>query len=743
VGDKNTMNEQTSIGIEKKERENFGGLRTLQLNGTCLGLVNAVMLAGVAHAQSANTPAGVSTNSPAQLPDVVVSGQQDSYKPERLESPRYTEPLRDIPQTISVIPQAVIQEQNATTLRDVLRNIPGISIQAGEGGGGLPGDNLSIRGFNARSDIFVDGVRDYGAYSRDPFNLEQVEVLKGPTSATVGRGSAGGAINMVTKGPGLRPIYGGTLGFGTDEYKRFTLDVNQPLKEIGMETSAFRLNGLYHDADMPGRNEVTNERWALAPSFSWGLGTQTRVTLQYQHMTQDNVPDYGIPWVPANTNAVLSAYSDKAAPVDYKNFYGLRDYDFEDIQNNLATAVLEHDFSDSLRLRNLSRFGVTDRKSGITAPRFDNVNSSTAIRRQLQRREIEHQILANQTDVNFELETGPVSHALAGGLEISREEQDNRNSAQFNNQPLADLYNPNPGEAPLGSMPDINAPWTEAAADTVALYAADTLKLTEKWQLVGGARYDHIETDFSGTEGRTDDLLSWRSGVVFKPKQNGSIYFGYGTSFNPSLEGNTGIAGNILNLDPEESRMFELGTKWDLFEERLSLSAAVFRNEKTNARTPDIANTGVTVLEGEQKVDGFEVGAAGSITRDWRVFAAYTFMDAQVEESNNPAEESNVLGNTPEHSASLWTTYALPFNLEIGGGAQYVGQRRNNNTTAARVAPDYLLFDAMAAYHVSEHVTLRLNIYNLADEEYIDRVGGGHFIPGAGRSAVMTASFAY
>jgi catecholate siderophore receptor len=356
---------------------------------------------------------------------------------------------------------------------------------------------------------------------------------------------------------------------------------------------------------------------------------------------------------------------------------------------------------------------------------------------------MEHQVFANQTDLNFKFETGPLEHALAGGLELSREEQNNRNGAQTANQPLADLFDPDPGQAPLASMPAIDAPWTKAQADTVALFAADTIKLSEKWQLLGGVRYDHIETDFSGTSGRTDDLLSWRSGLVFKPRSNGSIYFGYGTSFNPSLEGNTGISGNILNLDPEEAQIYELGTKWDFFEERLALSAAVFRSEKTNVRTPDVANTGVTVLEGEQTVNGFELGAAGSITKEWRVFAAYTFLDSKVNASNNPGEESNVLGNTPEHSASLWTTYQLPYNFEIGGGLQYVGDRRNNNTSAARIAPDYWVFDATAAYRLNEHFTLRLNVYNLADEQYIDRVGGGHFIPGAGRSAVVTANFMF
>lgn len=744
------MNKMNSDGLGTSGRELTGGsngLRSFQLNGTCLGLVNAIALVGAlgdvgsAYAQGTNAPTG-STNAPAQLPEVVVSGEQDSHKPEVLENPRYTEPLRDIPQSISVVPQAVIREQNATSLRDVLRNVSGITMQAGEGGGGLPGDNLNIRGFSARSDIFLDGARDYGSYSRDTFNIEQVEVAKGPTSSTFGRGSVGGAINIATKRPRLNPLYGGSIGFGTDEYKRFTLDVNQPLADAGLESAAVRLNGVYHDADTPGRNEVTGERWGIAPSFTFGLGTPTRITLLYQHMTQDNVPDYGIPWVPANTNAFLGNYSNQAPPVNFDNFYGLRDYDFEDIRNNVATAIVEHDFSESLRLRNLSRFGLTERDSAITAPRFVDVNNSTAIRRQLQQREMEHRILANQTDVILDFETGRVEHELVAGFEISREEQNNRNSAQADNQPETDLFDPNPGDDPLGPMPGISNPWTEGVADTIALHLADTLKLTEQWMLVGGVRYDHIDTEFEGA-GRTDDLFSWRGAVVYKPLPAGSIYFGYGTAYSASLEGNTGFTGNFLNVDPEKSQIFELGTKWDLLDERLRVGAAVFRNEKTDARTPDPVEPTVTVLDGEQRVDGFEFEVQGRITDEWTVLAAYTYMDAEVETSNNAAEESNVLANTPEHSVSLWTTYQLPFNLEIGGGATYTGERRNNNTDTARIAAGFWLFDAMAAYHVNENVTLQLNVYNLADRDYIDRIGGGHFIPGAGRSAVLSANFTY
>ncbi|HEU5122642.1 MAG TPA: TonB-dependent siderophore receptor [Verrucomicrobiae bacterium] len=694
------------------------------------------------------------TNAATQLPEMTVRGERDSYKPEIVQSPKYTEPLRDIPQTITVVPRAVIQEQGATTLRDVLRNTPGISMQAGEGGGGLPGDNLSIRGFDSRNDIFVDGIRDFGSYSRDPFNLEQVEIAKGPSSATSGRGSTGGSVNLVSKTPNLAPSYDGSFGLGTDDYKRTTLDVNQPLNDIGLETGAFRLNGMWHDADAPGRDVVTESRWALAPSLAFGLGTPTRLTLSYFHMTQDNVPDYGIPWVPSNTNSLLKKYSNKAAPVDFSNFYGLKDYDFEDIETDMATAIFEHDFNESLRLRDLFRYGRNYRNSAITAPRFVDVNTSTLIRRQLQRREMENEIFANQTDVQIDLETGPLEHAIVTGLELSRELQFNRNDAQTANQPFTGLFNPNPNDPPLGPMPQIMRDPSNAQADTLALYAFDTIKLGEKWEATGGLRWDHVEADYRSTTNhfeRTDDLISWRAALIYKPRENGSVYFGYGTSFNSSIEGNTGLtlsdsatSGNNFNLKPEETHSFELGTKWELFNERLLLSGALFRTEKVNARTQSAATDETLVLNGEQVVQGIELGASGSITKNWKVTAGYVFMHSEIESSGDPAEVGADFDNTPEHSFSLWTTYTLG-DFDLGFGANYVGDRLNNNSGSAnpRTAPDYWLFDAMAAYHVNDNVTLRLNVYNLADEDYIDRVGGGHFIPGRGRSAVLAANFSF
>jgi len=711
--------------------------------------------AAVAHAQSPNAPAATGTNATTQLPEVVVQGQGGSpYKPETVASPKYTEPLRDIPQTITVIPQAVIQEQGATTLRDILRNVPGISMQAGEGG--VPaGDNLSIRGFNARTDLFVDGVRDFGGYSRDPFNLQQVEVAKGPASSTTGRGSTGGSVNLVSKTPGLSPFYNGSLGIGTDEYVRTALDVNQPLapkREDWLGGTSLRLNAMWHQNDTPDRDAASNERWGVAPSLSFGLGTPTRLTFSYFHLQQDNVPDYGIPWVPANTNGLLAAYSDKAPPVDDSNFYGITARDYEETATDMSTALIEHDFNDSFRLRDQFRYGVNDRDSVITAPRFVNANTSTAINRQLQSRDQIDTILANQLDLISSFDTGKVSHDLVTGFEYDHETSENyaRTQSPANATPTTDLFNPNPGD-PFNGTINRTGVKADSTADTYSFYAFDTLKFGEKWELTGGLRWDYFTVDYANTTngvGPTlssdDGMLSWRAAVVYKPQENGSIYLGVGTSFNPSAEGLTlstaGNAANNLNTPPEESRTIELGTKWELFQRRLMLTTAIFCTDKYNARTEDPTDpTDVVVLNGEQRVYGVEFTGAGRITEKWQVFGGYTWLHSEITESENAAEIGKELANTPEHSFSLWTTYALPFGFEIGGGAQHRGSVYNSNTNT-RQAPDYWLFDAMLSYRVNKNLTLQLNGYNLTDEDYMGSVGGGHFIPGAGRSAVLSAN---
>ena len=662
-------------------------------------------------------------------------------------SPKYTQPLRDTPQTLTVIPQTLIEEQGAATLRDVLRNVTGISLQAGEGGGGLPGDNLTIRGFAARNDIFVDGVRDFGAYSRDPFNVEQVEVTKGPASLYTGRGSTGGSLNLSTKTPHLEASRGGTVGAGTGDYGRATLDLNQPLPNLGIEGTAVRLNLLWTDAGVPGRDAVENRRWGVAPSIAFGLGTPTRITFDVSHLDQDNTPEYGLPWVPAN-HVALAPYADKPAPVDYDNFYGLTGRDYEKTVTDLTTGKIEHDVNEALTLRSLVRHGRATRDSIITAPRFAST-IGTDLNRQLQSRDLTDTILAYQGDLSARFATGSLEHAIVAGLEAARESSENR-SRTGPAAPLADLFHPNPDDSYPGPITHTGAR-TESTAETAAVYVADTVKLGERWQISAGLRWDHFGIDFDSIAAdgavtpfdRTDRMVSWRAGVVHKPRENGSLYLAAGTSFNPSADGAIGLSlsASTEDLAPEKSRSYEGGTKWDFFGSRLAVNAAVFRTEKTNARTPGV-NPGdpPVVLQGEQRVDGVELGLSGRLTDRWSAFAGYTWLTSEIRESNTAAEVGKELTNTPEHSVSLWTTYRLRRGFEIGGGAQFVDDRFSN-TTNTRVAPDYWLFDAMASYDLNSSFTLRLNVNNLANERYIDRVGGGHFIPGPGRSVALTTIF--
>jgi catecholate siderophore receptor len=661
-----------------------------------------------------------------------------------VSTPKLTEPLRDIPQTITVIPRNVIEEQGATTLRDVLRNVAGITFQAGEGG--VPaGDALSIRGFSARTDMFIDGVRDFGGYSRDSFNVEQVEVAKGPASAIAGRGSTGGAINQVSKAPGLSPIAEVVVGAGNASYQRTTADLNQPLGDFPVPGTAIRVNAMWTDADVANRDHVTSSRWGVAPSIGFGAGTSTRATINYFKLKQDNVPEYGLPWVPANTNPALQAYANGAPPVAQTNFYGLLDRDYERTDTDIATVDVAHDVSPSLQLRNLSRWGRNIRDSVITAPRFAAVNTSTAINRQLQSRDMTDRIAANQTNLTSRFDTAGIEHAVTGGVEVAVEHS--LNFARTGpTAPTADLFHPNAFD-PYGGPIVRSGAKTDGAATSVAAYAFDTVSVGSQWELTGGLRWDRFEVDYASTAldgvvsefARTDRMVSGRAGVVFKPRQEGSLYAGYGTAFNPSAEGLSLTAANV-SLEPEKTRNLEAGTKWDLFRQQLSLTAAVFRIEKTNARTPGVSpGDPPTVLAGRQRVDGFEVGVSGRLRRWWTTIANYAFMRSRIEQSNTAAEVDQNLALTPEHTLSLWSTFDLPAGIGIGGGAQYMDSVFRNATNTARV-PSYWLVNATASYAVNTNLTLRFNGTNLANEQYVDRIGGGHYIPGPGRQLIVTAT---
>jgi catecholate siderophore receptor len=665
-----------------------------------------------------------------------------------IASPKYTEPLRDTPKTVNIVSRETIEQQNATTLRDVLNNVPGITIAAGEGGAPA-GDNLTIRGFSARNDIYVDGARDLGAQSRDSFNLEQVEVVKGPSSTFTGRGSTGGTINLVNKLPNLRRTIAGTLTAGNANTKRATADINLPLGD----TIAFRLNAMGHDSDYPGREAVRNRRWGIAPSIGFGLGTRTRFGIEYFHLGQNNTSDYGIPWVPA-ANAALIDYRDRPAPVPRSTFYGFVDRDHEKLRSDLLTLRFERDFNDNLHLRNQFRYGASSRDSIATPPRFTN-NTTTSINRELRSWIVEDDIFDNQADVTYSFKTGPVEHgAVVGGL-LSHEES--HRVLRTGPNSLTTLLNPNPFDIYTGTIV-INPLEGDLEANTAAVYFYDTIKFGTRWQVVGGLRFDRFAAEGFNVNttpvpnvlvplNRVDNILSGRAALVYKPIEAGSIYASYATSASPSLEGLLYSPADI-RTDPEKTKTLEIGTKWDFFKGRFLVSGAVFQVRKDNARTPSLIAGDAPTLDGDQRVRGLEFSATGNITRGWQIVSAYTFLDSEIVRSNTPptlvngvliSEVGKELLNTPRNSFNLWTTYQWK-KLFLGGGPRHVGKRFGNNINT-RFVDAYWTVDGLVSYKLTDKIDLRMNMTNIGDRYFIDRIGGGHIVPGPGRSITFTTGF--
>lgn len=664
-----------------------------------------------------------------------------------VSSPKYTAQLRDIPQSISVIPKDTIEKQGATTLRDVLNNVPGITITAGEGGAPA-GDNLTIRGFSARNDIYVDGVRDLGPQSRDPFNLEQVEVVKGPSSTFTGRGSTGGTINLVSKLPNLRRSFAGSFVVGSDNTRRGTADINLPINS----STAFRLNLMGHDSDYAGRRAVSNTRWGAAPSIILGVGSNQRFAASYFYIQQNNVSDYGIPWVPV-TNTALIPYRDKPAPVPRNTFYGFVDRDREKLRSDLITLRYEYDFNDNLSARNQFRYGYSRRDSIATPPRF-NANGTTVINRELRSWITNDDIVDNQTDFIGKFDTGDIRHSLVFGTSVSYE----RNQRVLRSAPNAftTLLNPNPHDVYTGVI--TTSPYVgDVTGKTYAAYLFDTINVNKYVDIVGGLRYDYFGVGgvAAATTGlsnlrRIDRIWSGRAALIFKPTENGNIYVSYGTSANPSLEGlSYGIANTAI--DPEKTYTTELGAKWDFFRRKLLVSGALFRVDKTNARTAGV-NPGdpPQVLDGEQRVQGIEFSATGAITRDLQIFAGYTFLDSEIRGTNTVptivngvpiSELGKDLINTPRNSFNLWTTYTFK-KLYFGGGPRFVDRRYGNNINT-RCVDSYWLVDFLASYPVTKNIDIRLNVNNLTDKYYFDRIGGGHIVPGAGRVVMLSTGFSF
>jgi len=702
-----------------------------------------------------------------------------SYQVEKASSPKYTAPLVDTPRSVTVIPQQVLKDTGALNMQDALRTVPGITFGAGEGGN-PQGDRPFIRGFDAQGDTYLDGVRDTGSQSREIFAVENIEVSKGPNSAIGGRGAAGGSINLVSKKAHLGNSFDGGFTYGSDQTQRYTLDGNYQFSD----SAAGRLNLMSHESNVAGRDKVDYDRWGIAPSLAFGLGTDTRVNLDYYHLESNDTPDSGIPYTLSNPRT--KSNPDKPyAGGDDSNFYGL-DRDFRKGRTDTATFAIEHDLNDSLTLKNTLRHGTSMQDYILTQPDDSkgNVNNGSVWRR-ANTRVSNTETTTNQTDLFGTFYVAGFKNSFSTGVEYTRE-QSEKSSYNVNTDTTprtsAVTTNCNPGliGAASGynctslSNPNPNDPWngaisrnyagTDTQADTYALYVFDTLELSEQWLVNMGLRYDHFDTDYktynaAGTTTSkgddTSEFVTGQFGVVYKPAENGSIYASYATSATPPgntlgegqegnpLGGTPDRSGNLLSSDmePETTKNYEIGTKWDLLNDRLSLTADIFRTEKENARVQ--VDTSSYENAGKTRVQGFELSASGKLTDKWQVFAGYAFMDSEQVDGGplGRANDGNDLPNTPKNSASLWTTYQVTPKLTIGGGAFYVDDVYGSvaNTT---MVDSYVRYDAMAAYKLTKNVDLQLNVQNLTDETYYDKAFSTHFAnQAAGRTALLSTNF--
>ncbi|WP_300295563.1 TonB-dependent siderophore receptor [Ferrovibrio sp.] len=723
------------------QQPTIGRLRLGRVAPHVLGAASAVALGAVALPAAAQQQ----TQPPAQLPAIAVEGQKPADEPEGYKAepalPKFTAPLLDTPKSVTVIPKELIQDRGAVSLKEVLRTTPGISLGSGEGGTAI-GDRPFIRGFDALTDTFVDGIRDSGAQSRETFNLEQVEVVKGPGSAYTGRGSTGGSLNLVSKTAKARDFNEGSLTLGTDLTKRATVDINRVIDN----NIAFRINAMAHDAEVAGRDEVEVQRFGFAPTVTLGLAKPTRVTLSYYHLQTDDIPDYGHPFDPR---------TGKPVEVARDNFYGLTSRDFVKTYYDGVTAQVEHDL-DNATLRNTTRYSYSENDYIVTKPNASLAQIITGqMSRESRSRNADNMLLANVTDLTGNLEIGGYKNTYVAGIELSLEQSKNRgytlNPATITG---INLYDPDPSDAYSGTITPAST-FAHVKTQTQALYVLDTVELNPQWDINLGLRLDRYVSDGNGvtTSGAyatrsSSNFLNYQSGVVYKPLPNGSIYVAHATSSNPpgGAAGEGGDAGNpsvaVQDLSPEENRSYELGTKWDLFDKSLSLTGAVFRTEKTNARVS--VGSGVTQNVGEQRVDGFELGATGNITPAWRVFGGYTYLKSElVDDGPANSNDGKEFPFIAPHNFSLWTSYDLTKDWKIGGGAIYTA-RRYANTANTYELPDFWRFDAMVGYKVTENVDVQLNVQNLLDETYYDATHAGQFANVApGRVALLTTNFKF
>ena len=717
---------------------------TLSPSGAHSVVAALVALGGAEHTYAAATE--------TTLPKVRIEEQDEEdkgYQAAKTGTSKLASDPRDVPQSLTIVTRELMDDRNADTLKEALRNVAGLTFNAGEGG--RIGDNLTLRGYSVVGDLYLDGLRDVAQYNREVFNLEQIDILRGSASMLFGRGTPGGLINQVSKEPSLGAVSSLTASIGNHDYRRVTADLNHVLNE----STALRLNGMFTDDDS-FRVGPHYQRWGAAPAVKFGVDTQDELTLAYYRLQDRNVPDYGVPYL-----------NGRPLDVPVERFYGMRNADYEINKTGIATAIYRHHFADDTTLTSLARDARYERDLWAVAPRL--ATNDTVINRQRQARGSTEHTLTIETDFATKFQTGTIRHDLMAGADFAREKAErwtniNLTTDQGNLDPdrFVCALGGGPYANPCTSVgaPD-QAPALPAAyftsrarsfqahyeSDTIGVYFQDAAHLTDTWQAVIGARYDRMDADYDrvaplGPLKRDDAVWSYRGGLIYQPTARQSYYASYGTSFNPSAEFYQ-LDDRTANTDPEESRNVEVGAKLELVAGRLSLRTSLSRSEKTNERNTDLSNTTEALLSGRRHTDSLEIEAIGRPLAKWDIFAAVAWMRANVDEVAPGSQQLNTLDktpiNTPDYTFSVTNAYRLPLNLRIGVTVEGAGLRYGNATEGTAV-PGFTRWDGMIEYEQPNY-DVQLNVYNLTNKIYYEGVYAGHTVPGATRTARL--SFRY
>jgi catecholate siderophore receptor len=701
-----------------------GSIRRALAAMACLNLTF-----GVACAAEIDAPIEVTVIGSSERPDPVAG-----YNATRSSTFTKTDtPLKEIPASITVVPSELMQDAGMRSLADVIRYVPGANVHQGEGNR----DQFILRGISTSADLYIDGIRDDAQVFRDLYNLERVEVLKGTAGMIFGRGGGGGVVNRVTKTPAFATILDGTVTVGSWQQVRATTDVGGAVNDV----AAFRLNAVGESSES-FRNGYDMQRLAANPTLALKLAPDTRALVGYEYLHDDRTADRGFP---ASNGVPYDA--------DPSTFFGNASQSNARSNVDGVYAVLEHDFAGA-KLRNSFRRTHYDKFYQNVYP--DNANTSSVdaagnMKLAAYNNANRRTNTFNQTDVTTRFQTGSLEHVLLAGVELGYQDSLNKRNTGFFGAnadqllatvPATDAFAVATAFRPNGTDAD-----NRVQADIAAMYVQEQLEFSREWKLLAGLRFDHFRTTFDDRRtttpavdlARTDNDWSPRVGLIWTPTPGSAYYASYSYSFLPSAE-QLSLAVNTADLAPEKAKNFEIGGRWDL-RPNLMLSAAVFRLDRDDVRSPDPLNPGFFVKTGQQRTDGVEIGIQGDITPDWRVFGGYAYLHGRITETTSAAVAGSKLQLVPEHAFALWNQ----FNLGAGWGAGLgvIWQSSSFATLDNRVElPGFARADGALFYTFDDgRMRIALNVENIFDREYFPTADGNNNIsPGAPRNVRLTLS---